>query len=416
MTFFHSTKNLKFLALSLGIIQRSALMTKLKKINLSFSFFTLLFSSIAAANHAGQGRCGGWYIDVEPFYVTANDALLTKYPWAASVSTITSTTDTIAALSEDVQFYNYHPEEQWGGRVALGYDFPSCDYCKYYGFSLEYTHFDYDLDGRVIFGTTSPDLPPLRATFSGIIADDMKAFSNASGKLESQYDTLDLLAHKNVIYGCSRVQFFVGARYLRLKEEANTVLGPSSFTDFFTGITPPVALGTINAEDRASFQNRFNGAGPRLGANVVYSFGSGFSLNGEIAGNLIYGESRSNFDERLVLSEDFLPDFGGVTLLSTEEIHHGGDNSSRFVPGFSGKIGISYTAVFCNQSHLTIEIGYRGDKYFGVSDTSALIQGIALGEQLTNTQFITSSSEALNKANYQDFEFTGPYLNFTYHT
>lgn len=397
-------------------------MTHSKKLNCLLALLLASGTGVAIAQPS-QGRCGGWFVEVEPFYVRAHDTLLTDYPYAVSFTEeFTGVGEDIGASTsrEVTRFYHIDPEYQWGGRVAVGYDFASCDPCNYYGISLEYTHFDHDQDDSVHFPVdlTSSFPPTLRAVVTGTATlDDF--FADARAKLDTQFDTVDLLARKTTTYcGGTTLRYFAGVRYLRLEEKLDVDYGPTTFIEFTNDVPPPTPLpeSTITTVDRVHFKNEFNGAGPRIGANIFVPVGcSGFGITGQVAGNLLYGESHSNFDEVLVETEIDLPTVGTASHEGTEEVHHHEHDTDRFIPGLSGKVGIAYTATFCNCSSFTIEVGYRGDKYFGVSDANALVHSIGIGEELANGPYI-GDNQGLNKdATFHDFEFSGPYLTLTYH-
>lgn len=362
-------------------------MRGLKKLNLCL--FSLLVATSAVSAQADVfspkvARHGGAYIALEAFNAKATDTFLTNYPYA----TVFIGDDTDPDETFEGRRLNFDPDNEWGYRVAVGYDYPSCCPCNY-GFSLEYTYFKTDDDRS--FSVAAP----VAGTFSEISPFDsffFGDFTEVNAKIESRYDTVDLLAHHNrVLCKCIDAQFFAGARYLRLKE--------SYHAHYFED----VLIGGDDDDDEdltIHFSNRFNGIGPRVGLAAFYPIFCNFGITTEIAGNLIFGCSKSNY------SEDFSSvEFDGAVIDETDEFTFRNDSHDRakVVPGWSGKVGLAYHADFRNCSSLNIEVGVRGDKYYEISDVRAFTQSNAFESSFSKT------------ALYHDFEIAGPYISVSYH-
>ncbi|MBA2653554.1 MAG: hypothetical protein H0U71_00615 [Gammaproteobacteria bacterium] len=147
-------------------------------------------------------------------------------------------------------------------------------------------------------------------------------------------------------------------------------------------------------------ESKFCGIGPRVGVNVFYQVANNFGLVTEVAGNLLFGKSDSDYSERIRDVED-----GGAGTVDIFEGTHNThqDDHCNVVPVLSGKVGLAYHATLRNCSTLGIEIGCRGDKYFGIADHSSLV----IPDSFT-AGFIKDGT-------YHDFDISGPYLNVSFH-
>lgn len=345
----------------------------------------------AQAQNSSRLPCGG-YGDFEIFYAQATDSLLTNFSYGYVSS------DRMV-VNQDEYFRNYFfiikPSYQWGFRAAVGYDFPSCDPCANYGVSLEYTHFrQKNSDKTPRFNATGEDerqIVPLALIDSprGIL------YSEGNADFETKYSTFDALAHKNILLNnCSNVQLFAGIRYLYLRENY----------DAGYGINPIPSQGSNPILAEAHFENRFDGVGPTVGTNVFYSLCGGFGISGQLAGSLLGGQSNSEYQSHLFA--DFgVPD----AFYDTVNTH---PNSTLIVPGVGAKLALAFKAKLCNGGDVGIELGYRGDKYFGVLNQSALVESL----EVPDGTLAVGGNQKFNKdATYHDFSFKGPYLNVSVH-
>lgn len=371
-------------------------MNGLKKKSLSLGSL-LLATSITQVAHATviQDQCvrqhGGWYVEVEPFWARAKDSLLTTLPFAETNINEFEFTPTGTFSSRDNRAHTFDSDYEWGYRVAVGYDFPSCTCCTY-GFSLEYTYHKAEDDRHIGPFVNSDGAPALFSFFSFFGPDT----TNADANYDFKYYAIDLLGHRtSTICNCVDLQFFAGARYVRLKEDHHRHLFvPDELVD------DAFDTGSDVSDFFSDHKTRFDGVGPRVGFNVFYQFAHGFGLVTEAAGNLVFGCSDSEYSESI--SEFF--SLGDDDVGVFEGTHHNKvDRHANVVPGLSGKVALAYRATFRNCSSLAIEAGYRGDKYFGIADHSTIV-------------FPDAFDEGFNKDGvYHDYDLSGPYISISFH-
>ncbi|KTD24204.1 Lpg1974 family pore-forming outer membrane protein [Legionella maceachernii] len=123
---------------------------------------------------------------------------------------------------------------------------------------------------------------------------------------------------------------------------------------------------------------RFNGFGPRFGADMSYMVGNGFSVYANGATALLIGSSRPAFQfdpafpvSLIPVAAGFpvLPAFGtlpgtGFAALNTFN-HH---NRTIMVPELEGKLGAKYTYAMAS-GDLTLDVGYMWVNYFNARHT-----------------------------------------------
>lgn len=368
-------------------------MTGLKKLQLCL--FTLCLtagvvdSAQAIATDKRVRQHGGWYVEGEGFYARANDSFLTNYPFAEFFSGTSVTTPGVITFTNSTNVLRFDPEHDWGYKIAAGYDYASCTCCNY-GFSLEYTHFDNDRS-HLIFGGLNGENEPVIQTFNSVFS---ATFTTVDANYDTRFNSLDLLGHKNfTVCNCVDMQLFAGARYVNLKQSWNDV-----FSDDPDLVDEIIGAGVAISSSRIHFDNKFDGAGPRFGANAFYQVAPGFGLVTELAGNLIFGSSKSRYSEVFHSVINSEPGFDFNNDFTNDQPRH-----ELTVPSLSGKIGLAYRAVFRNCSSFVIEAGYRGEKYFGISDLTSF------------TSSLEENSANDKSAQYHDFSFSGPYVNLSYH-
>lgn len=322
----------------------------------------------------------GWRVEVEPFLGLATDTLLTNSIFAVKVAD--------PAIQGDSRIlYHLDSDNDWGARLAFGYDFKNCPDSSY-GWSLEYTFLNENNSRHITNNARSsagrPVLAP--AEFIDITDESSARFSNANTKFSQQYDTLDLVAEKKYfLCNCSIIKLFGGIRYFHYREELKNNY---KFVGDINGVN------VHNIYD-VNFENQQDTIGPRVGADIFYHIINGFGITGQIATSLLYGKSQSEFHNSYSLTPD--SDLGPATQLTSSN-HL--DDSAQVIPAVSGKVALAYQACFRSGYSIAIEGGYRGDWYFNAINDVAY-------QQLLAGDDINSNS------NYQDLKLSGPYLSVT---
>lgn len=338
---------------------------------------------VSSSSLAFFPRCG-WYAEVEPFYVTVTDTLLTNSIYAVKVADPT-------ILGDFKKQYFLNLDHDWGARIAFGYDMHCCpNYCD--GLSVEYTTFDQTNRASVHNDNrTTAGLPVLApAEFIDITDESSARFSDASSSLSQKFCTFDLLFHRILAMShCLTVKTTAGVRYFALKEQLRNHYN-------FAGFIGPTFVNNIY---NVNFKNELHSVGPQIGTKMNFYVANGFGISGELTGSLLYGESFSEFHNTYNLSPGTTP-LGPATSLSSFNEH---DDTGHVIPAVSAKIALTYQYFLPHCSYVNVELGYRGDRYFNAANDVAFQQ-------------LLGGDDFNSKSNYQDFDLTGPFLSVSFHS
>ncbi len=160
------------------------------------------------------------------------------------------------------------------------------------------------------------------------------------------------------------------------------------------GAVNPALFGLAANELANGNEARFNGFGPRLGADLSYVVGDGFSVYADGATTVLVGSSRPafRFDPAIAVNRAFVPFFpivaapgvGGAIVpmnpfVAPAGVGAGGLGAGAFgngnrrgrtilVPQLEGKLGAKYTYAMA-QGDLTFDVGYLWVNYFNARHT-----------------------------------------------
>lgn len=157
-------------------------------------------------------------------------------------------------------------------------------------------------------------------------------------RLEPKWDAVNFEFGQLVNFGeFKKIRFHGGAQYARVDRDFHVVGAPTST---FTG-------SLINA------QQKFDGFGPRIGADMSYDLANGFAIYGNGASALLIGDSKFNANIR--------PDLAASAGLTTNV------NGSRnlIIPELEAKLGVKYNYAMA-QGDLTLDAGYMWVNYLNV--------------------------------------------------
>jgi hypothetical protein len=377
---------------------------KLPKQKKLLSTLALCFLSTLSTVEAGGNR-GGFYVELEPFYSRLTDTFFSNYPLAfITVGDVTATEHNTAG-----SVTTFPKNNRFSYHIGVGYDLPNClGSCNYFGYSLENTYIHNDTNVSAAVGVrnllTGGGLPVtiggLEPAFNALDVDPFfppngGAFTNVDAKFESKLDSVDLLAHyKRPILNRFCVEIATGARYLSLKENLRA--------HYFDSPDMIGALGLPAGSSKdylASFNNNFEGVGATLQIKGSYSLCSQLSLIAQLEYDLILGYTDSNYSENFTQVVAAAPALSDASTFNTVY-----PKKTNVVPGLFGKVGLGYRVPINNRncSTMDIEIGYRGGKYYDISDVNALIQSVN----------VTATPLAINR---YDLENAGPYIKAAYH-
>lgn len=321
-----------------------------------FAFFAITTSAHAAS----RGGHGGWYLQLEPFWLKTQD------DWSrhSFIAPVFNNNNADTRLNSTWAF---------GGHIALGYDASSCSPCYYWGASAEYMHFNSNEHA------TAPENNLFTSSFSPL---DFGLFNAAKAELTTRYDVIDILAHyHNTTWGYFTPDLFGGFRYARIDER---IQADYSFEE------SPASFGSLSSSLSSCLERRFRGVGPEVGLGVTFPIYRCIGLNGQLSGAYLCGHRRHQDLFNLTTSTD------GINFpysVDNRNCEH------RWIPAVAARLSLGYQVTYCNCSTLRLEAGYRYDRYFD--------------PLITNT----SPCNACGGSNHsqQDFTFQGPFAMLTWH-
>ncbi len=185
-------------------------------------------------------------------------------------------------------------------------------------------------------------------------------------RFRSRWDAVNIELGQHVDFSDRKViRFHGGAQFARIESGSFANRNAGFFPFFgggtFAGITP---LSTLLAGSTLGFgqfhnltgsESRFNGFGPRVGADMSYNIGNGFAVYANGATALLVGQSKLRGNFR----------FNRLSLLPFP-----GDDEGRsrtvMAPEMEAKLGAKYTYAMA-QGDLTLDAGYMWVHYWNVT-------------------------------------------------
>jgi outer membrane protein OmpA-like peptidoglycan-associated protein len=244
---------------------------------------------------------------------------------------------------------NGRADKGWGGKAMLGYRFNN-NWDVGVGVSGGWLKGkskanDYSVD-------TSFELPfndGIDVTLDGAVEQSLKVKLN--------YQVADFEAGYNwTMGGGSNLRLFGGVRYAHFNQKATgNVLAVGTAT-----IDGDSYAGTASASVKR--KSTFSGIGPRIGVNGQFGVGTGgFNVFGGLSGSLLYGKFK---DSRSVNAQ--ATSIGGSTIGITP-FKVKDKSKNKWVPNVEGEIGVGYNFVAGGGSTVGLQVGYRAEKWWGVS-------------------------------------------------
>ena len=179
--------------------------------------------------------------------------------------------------------------------------------------------------------------------------------TTGSVKFKPRWDQVNLEVGQFVDFGEYKdIRFHAGAQYTNLQRK---------FSSNFTGSNGTVYTWYGN--------NKFNGFGPRVGADLTYGFGNGLAIYGDAAVSLLVGTTKFNSTRTPALT--VLPNPYG--------------SKRSVVPEMDAKLGIKYDYAM-PQGDLTLDVGWMVVNYFNAyqrysSKGDISLQGLYFGAKWT---------------------------------
>lgn len=261
--------------------------------------------------------------------------------YAGANSFVTTGVDSVEF---DNEFNEANPRYGWGFKLEGSYHFNTGN-----DLNLNWYHYNKTTDKDFV---VNPFVDPLLLDTS----------------FESKWDAVNLELGQHIdVSENKKVRLFAGVQYARIQNEADA----AAFIN--VGADEPLVVAAGNTM-------KFNGAGPRVGIDMMYDFGNGFAIYGTGATALLVGTS--SFDN------------GAVAIFPTDPettvavFNHGSKNA--VVPEVEAKLGAKYTYAMA-QGDISLDGGWMVANYFNAQHTGVSVLGLP----------VTVES---------DFAINGPYL------
>lgn len=210
----------------------------------------------------------------------------------------------------------------WGFKLEGSYHFSTGN-----DININWYHFDNDTDEHFLNSTNA---------FTSFFGTSAYPFNS---EIDTKWDAVNFEFGQHVDFGeFKNIRFHGGAQYVRIENELSQ---------------NPVGIPVF-----ANFESKFNGLGPRVGLDMSYDWGNGFSVYANGASALLVGQSKFN-DNFTVGTPAFGTFFGG------------NGSKTEIVPELEAKLGIQYGYTMA-QGNLTLDAGYMVVNYFNAlhgSDT-----------------------------------------------
>ncbi|MDI9819633.1 MULTISPECIES: Lpg1974 family pore-forming outer membrane protein [unclassified Legionella] len=181
-----------------------------------------------------------------------------------------------------------------------------------------------------------------RNNYAGVLFDGIDAPFFGATRFEPKWDAVNLEFGQHVDFGDYKdIRFHAGVQYARIEHEIR-----AAGSMFAPGSLPSIAL-TSN--------HKYNGFGPRIGADMTYNFGNGFAIYGNGATAILVGDAKFNSSAATSAFGPLLPTFARVS-----------GSKTTIVPEVEAKLGAKYTYAMA-QGDLTLDAGWMWVNYFNAN-------------------------------------------------
>lgn len=351
----------------------------MKKLTLALSTLGISTSLLAALPAATDPTVvmvpqlpGGFVIGGSVFYMEA-------LPTHGDVDAFSLNSGTDSTFFSELK--NVEPGYDWGWGLNVGYIFPNT------GNDINLSYFQYDTDDSDHF------FPIVTTNGISLITPlnflDELSFLTALARSKVEYDInqVDLTAGQYIDVGCRLIAHpYAGLRWAQVDRDLdNFLFGPS--TD-----------GTASSLVFIKEESDFDGIGPIVGLDASYYVYMGFGLVGHFDSALLVGNVEAK--QTAVVAPGGEDPINPLFLFNYKS-----DDNNRIVPVIDGKLGLDYTYVFnnCENSDLTLEVGWQFSNYFNATDrmiTSAALSG---------------GSVTIFQRKTADLGIQGPYVSLVFH-
>ena len=265
------------------------------------------------------------------------------YQYGLPLATATGTGNT-ANTNYDYNNYNNANNWGWGFKIDGSYHFSTGN-----DVNVNWYHFD---------NTTRTSAANVPIAVSGSTIDAVTNFS-ASGT--SKWDAVNVEFGQHAHFGeWKNIRFHGGVEYAHLQANLETI--ENGYTH--TGSTASSLIGGVNAT------SKYNGFGPRVGADYLYNWGNGFAMYANGASALLVGTQSFNN-----ISADVV---GASANAYTRSSTSANGSATAVVPELEAKLGVKYTYAMA-QGDLSLDGGWMWVNYF-----NGLNAGPDVGSLVTN--------------------------------
>lgn len=251
------------------------------------------------------------------------------------------------------RYHDFDPDWGWGFKLEGSYHFHTGN-----DLTVSWYHMNKSTDGRVSF-----DVPSTNG----------RTFGTLRTSFEPKWDAVNVELGQHVDFSEWKViRFHGGVQYARIEHDFDANLATATSIPRL-GIVAGVPFRLASAE------TKFNGFGPRVGADMSYNLGNGFAVYANGATALLIGEGK--FRTSLGLLQN-LPLFVGTA---------GHGSKTTMVPEMEAKLGAKYTYAMA-QGDITLDAGYMWVNYWNAN------------------HILVGHSDGTFTAHESNFALSGPYV------
>lgn len=272
------------------------------------------------------------------------------------------------------------PGYDWGWGVNVGYIFPNTGN----DINLSYFQLDTDDTDHIAVVTDTPVFGFILPIFNEV-TNFTGSFFFAAAKAEYDIHQVDLTAGQYIDIGCRLIAHpYAGLRWAQVDRDLDS---------FFVG----TGVGLVSFPFLAVREKSdFDGIGPIAGIDASYYIYMGFGAVAHFDTALLVG----NIDT----DTDIFANQGGTGLTTPFFNALKIDDNNRVVPVLDAKLGLDYTYVFnnCENSDLTLEVGWQVSNYFNAVDR-------------VNTFVDATGADFIQGRTTSDVGIQGPYVSLVFH-
>jgi hypothetical protein len=210
----------------------------------------------------------------------------------------------VTSIDDNDSYYNFDHDWAWGFMIEGSYHFSTGN-----DLNVNWYHFSH--------------------TTSNVLNDtDNHGGFIENLSIEPKWDAVNVEFGQHVDFGdMKNIRFHGGVQYARIETDHHSQINSRS----------------LNTD----MNMKFNGFGPRLGADMSYDFGNGFAIYGNTAGAILVGDSK----------------FNTTAAVNGTNIGTSTGSKTAIVPELEAKLGAAYTYAMA-QGDFTIDAGWMWVNYF----------------------------------------------------